>query len=99
MLPTREAFFGIGKREIYKWLSVGVEGRGIRKTDRMSKSRVFKVGDRVRPKPEWICDPNNVPTGRIVRIEPFGSDGAIFVEGEHCGFAGYMFEIDAEEEQ
>jgi hypothetical protein len=25
----------------------------------------FKVGDRVRPRPEWRDDPNKVPTGRV----------------------------------
>ena len=44
------------------------------------------------PKPEWKDDPNKIPTGRIVKIEPFGKDGAIHVEGERRAFAGYVFE-------
>lgn len=52
-----------------------------------------KVGDMVCSKPEWIGDPNNIPTGRVERIEKFGTDGAIFVEGERRAFAGYVFEV------
>lgn len=53
----------------------------------------FAVGDIVKPKPEWIGDPNNVPSGRIVKIESFGRDGAIHVEGERRAFAAYVFEL------
>jgi hypothetical protein len=35
-----------------------------------------------------------VPSGRIVRIEPWGDCGAIYVEGERRAFAGYVFEFD-----
>jgi hypothetical protein len=52
----------------------------------------FKIGDLVRPTKEWKDDPNNVPTGRIVRIEPWGTDGAIYVEGERRAFAAYVFQ-------
>jgi hypothetical protein len=31
----------------------------------------MKVGDMARPLPEWRDDPNNVPSGRVVRIEPW----------------------------
>ena len=51
------------------------------------KAVKFKLGDRVRPRPEWKDDPNNVPSGRIVWIEPLGEDGAIHVEGERRAFA------------
>jgi hypothetical protein len=51
----------------------------------------WRVGDKVRPRPEWREDPNRVPAGRIVRIEPFDDDGAIYVE------AAYVFERDDQE--
>ena len=50
------------------------------------------VGDRVQPRSEWIGDPNNVPSGRIVQIEPWGEAAAIHVEGEPRLFAAYVFE-------
>ena len=52
----------------------------------------LRVGDIVEPRPEWVNDPNQVPTGRIVRIETFGKDGAIYVEGERRAFAAYVFQ-------
>jgi hypothetical protein len=55
----------------------------------------FKRDDRVRPRPEWKDDPNNVPSGRIVWIEPLGEDGAIHVEGEQRAFAAYVFELES----
>lgn len=61
------------------------------------KTTRFKVGDRVRPRPEWREDPNRVPSGRIVRIESWGDCGAIHVEGERRAFAGYVFEHALEE--
>lgn len=51
-------------------------------------------GDTVKPRPEWINDPNNVPTGRIISIAPCGS---VYVEGERRAFAGYVFERVREE--
>jgi hypothetical protein len=54
----------------------------------------FQIGDKVRPRPEWRDDPNNVPTGRVRAIEPFGSDGALHVGDERRAFAGYVFEPD-----
>ena len=60
------------------------------------KSR-FRVGDKVRPRPGWREDPNRVPSGRIVRIEPWGDEGAIYVEGERRAFAAYVFERDDQE--
>ena len=52
----------------------------------------FRVGDLVEPRPEWADDPNKIPAGRIVRIEPFGKDGAIFVEGDPRAFASYVYD-------
>ena len=48
--------------------------------------------DLVKPKPEWEHDPNRIPSGRVVRVEPWGSEGAIHVEGECRAFAGFVFE-------
>jgi hypothetical protein len=56
----------------------------------------FCVGDKVRPRPEWREDPNRIPSGRIVRIEPWGDCGAIYVECARRAFAGYVFERDEE---
>ncbi len=42
--------------------------------------------------------PSRVPSGRIVRIEPFGDDGAIYVEGERRAFAGYVFVLDDDDD-
>jgi hypothetical protein len=53
---------------------------------------VIKVGDLVKPRPEWIKDPNKIPSGVVVRVEPWGRDGAIFVEGSKRAFAAYVFE-------
>jgi hypothetical protein len=52
----------------------------------------FSVGDRVRPKPEWIGDPNNIPTGRIRAIAVWGRDGAFYVGDDDRAFAAYVFE-------
>jgi hypothetical protein len=57
----------------------------------------WRVGDKVRPRAEWRNDPNKIPSGRIVRIEPWGDVGAIFVEGEQRAFAGYVFEHNDQE--
>jgi hypothetical protein len=54
----------------------------------------FKVGDMVRPRPEWRGDPNDVPTGPVRRIELFGDDGALYVGDERRAFAGYVFELE-----
>ena len=58
---------------------------------------IFHLGDKVRPRPEWREDPNKIPSGRIVRIEPWGDEGAIFVEGEKRAFAGFVFEHNDQE--
>lgn len=52
----------------------------------------FKIGDRVRPRPEWKDDPNKVPTGVVRLIAPFG-DGALYVGNERRAFAAYVFEL------
>ena len=53
----------------------------------------FSVGDMVRPRSEWRADHNNIPSGPIVQIEPWGDAGAIHVEGEPKLFAAYVFEL------
>ena len=53
---------------------------------------IFAVGDMVQPKPEWAGDPNEIPTGKIVKIEGRGNNQAIYVEGERRAFAGYVFD-------
>ena len=59
----------------------------------------YEIGDTVRPKPEWMDDPNNIPSGRIMQIEPWGGEDAIHVEGEKRAFAGFVFELgDAKED-
>ena len=57
----------------------------------MAGGRAFRIGDQVEPCPEWRDDPNQIPSGRIVRIEPFGKDSAVYVEGERRAFAAYVF--------
>jgi hypothetical protein len=54
----------------------------------------FKVGDRVRPRPEWRDDPNRIPSGVVRAVVPFGDDGALYVGAERRAFAGYVFEAD-----
>jgi hypothetical protein len=54
---------------------------------------MIRVGDRVRPRPEWRDDPNKIPTGRVVRTEPWGHGLAIYVEDETRAFADYVFEL------
>jgi hypothetical protein len=54
----------------------------------------FQIGDKVRPRPEWRDDPNNIPTGCVRAIEPFGNDGALYVDDERRAFADYVFEKD-----
>ena len=60
----------------------------------IARSSKFEVGDMIMPKAEWKDDPNCIPSGRIVKIEPFGKDGAIYVEGERRAFAAYVFDRD-----
>ena len=52
----------------------------------------FKPGDKVRPRPEWRDDPNQIRTGIVRRIEVWGSEGALYVGDEQRAFAGYVFE-------
>ena len=54
---------------------------------------MIRVGDQVKPRPEWIDDPNDIPTGCVIKIEPWGDDGAIYVAGERRAFAAYVFEV------
>lgn len=55
-------------------------------------SPTFKIGDQVKPKPEWISNPNNIPSGLIIEIAPWGDEGAFYIEGERRAFAAYVFE-------
>lgn len=55
----------------------------------MLKRRKFKVGDLVRPKPEWR---GVVPRGRVRKIETWGNDGVLHVGKERRAFAAYVFD-------
>jgi len=58
----------------------------------MSKKPSLKVGDAVRPWPEWLGDPNRVPSGRVHSVESWGTDCVARV-GQGCrAFAAYVFE-------
>lgn len=48
----------------------------------------FTVGDLVEPLPEWA---GVVPGGRVERVEVFGTEGAVWVAGARCAFAGWAF--------
>lgn len=50
------------------------------------------VGDIVRPKPEWVGSPCNIPTGRVRAVLSFGTHGAVYVEGHQRAVAGYVFD-------
>lgn len=52
----------------------------------------FQVGDMVQPKPEWIGNPNNLPTGQVREIAPWGRDGALYVGDERRAFSAHVFE-------
>ena len=58
----------------------------------------FRVGDKVRPRPEWKDDPNNIPSGVVRRIELWRDVGALYVGDERRAFAAYVFEHAEEEE-
>lgn len=53
---------------------------------------LFAVGDMVKPKSEWVGDPNNIPSGRVNKIAPWGSEGALYVDGDHRAFAAGVFD-------
>jgi hypothetical protein len=55
---------------------------------------VLKVGDRVRPRPEWRRDP--VPTGRVKRTGAPWRPDVLYVGNERRGFCEYVFELDEE---
>jgi len=55
---------------------------------------MIRVGDKVRPRPEWCDDANRVPYGRVRAVVPWGDCGVIYVEGDHRGFYAGIFEID-----
>jgi len=55
---------------------------------------MIRVGDKVRPRPEWRDDANRVPYGHVRAVVPWGDYGVIYVEGDHRGFCASVFEID-----
>lgn len=61
----------------------------------MTIGKRFKVGDSVKPKPEWVGDPNNIPSGAVRAIARFGTDGALYVGEDHRAFVGDVFEMQA----
>jgi hypothetical protein len=52
----------------------------------------FKLGDWVEPRPEWIGDPNEVPSGRVYAVAPWGTDGAFYVGDDARAFASHVFQ-------
>jgi hypothetical protein len=55
----------------------------------------FRVGDYVRPRPEWRDDPNKIPAGLVRKIEPWGEVGALHVGDGQRVFTAYVFELVA----
>jgi len=51
-----------------------------------------KVGDAVKPKPEWLEPEGIVPSGCITKIVPWGRGHAFYVEGDHRAYGEYAFE-------
>ncbi len=51
-----------------------------------------RIGDIVKPAPEWEGT-GCVPSGRILRIVPFGKSGAVYVEGDHRAYVTDVFEV------
>jgi hypothetical protein len=51
----------------------------------------FAIGDFVTPKPEWVGSANNIPSGEVRKIEPFGKDGAICVGDDKRAFVASVF--------
>lgn len=49
-------------------------------------------GDIVQPKPEY-ASLNQVPTGKVIAVVPFGKEGAVYVEGEPRAFIAECFDI------
>jgi hypothetical protein len=60
----------------------------------LSDMEKFVVGDVVKPKPEWAGNPNEVPSGRVREVAPWGNEGALYVGGEPRAFAASTFEHD-----
>jgi len=52
---------------------------------------MLKLNDFVQPKPEWIGDPNNVPTGRVHALMMSGH--AAYVGDDPRAFATYVFDV------
>lgn len=60
---------------------------------RRTEKYAFEIGDVVRPRAEWIGDPNNVPSGPVVARAPWGNEGSFYVGDEKRAFAAYVFEL------
>lgn len=53
----------------------------------------FKVGDKVKPKEQWIKAPTP-PSGEVTRIEPCGNGQWIFVGTYKRAFLAGCYELD-----
>jgi hypothetical protein len=53
----------------------------------------FVIGEVVQPRPLWIGNPNNIPTGRVRASVKWGGTYAIYVEGDHRAFVSEVFEL------
>lgn len=56
-----------------------------------AKQSAFSVGDVVEPKPDWVDDPNMIPSGIVREVASFGDAGALYVADDHRAFAAYVF--------
>lgn len=52
---------------------------------------MITLGTIVKPRPEWIGDPNNVPTGQVRALAMSGR--AAYVGDEPRAFATYVFDV------
>jgi hypothetical protein len=59
---------------------------------------MIKVGDRVRPKPEWRNTPNKIPSGVVVCVERWGRGVVVYVGSSPRAFADFVFEPATEED-
>lgn len=56
----------------------------------------IRPGDTVKPRPEWADSQNLIPSGKVRAVVPWGTTGAVYVEGDHRAFAADVFELDVE---
>jgi hypothetical protein len=54
---------------------------------------MIRIGDRVKPKPEWRDDLNRIPSGCVREVVPWGHCGVVYVEGDHRGFIADVFDL------